>query len=239
MGILIRIAIVEDEVKVQKQLGGYIKKYEEEREECFEVFFFKDGDEIVEDYRGVYDIIFLDIQMKRMDGMSAAEKIREMDTEVIIIFITNMANYAIRGYAVDAMDFVLKPIHYFAFSEELKKALSRLALRKKNYLLIPVENGVVRLEAANVLYIESISRRLIVHGKKEEYTIKGTLKELEEKLKEQYFFRCNNCYLVNLAYVEEVTQNIVQVGDHQLQISRPRKKAFMNALADYVGGVIK
>lgn len=236
---MIHIAIVEDEEQVRDQLSGYIKRYQEESDEAFEITTFSDGDQIVEDYRAVYDIIFLDIQMKRMDGMSAAERIREKDADVIIIFITNMSNYAIRGYAVDAMDYVLKPVPYFAFSQELKKAVSRLKLKVNDYLLLPVEDGVVRLEARQVSYIESVNRRLVVHAKEQEYTIYGTLKELEEKLGSQYFFRCNNCYLVNLAHVKNVRQNLVTVGAEQLQISRPRKKAFMNALADYVGGVIK
>ena len=64
--------------------------------------------------------------MKFMDGMSAAEEIRKVDTEVVIIFITNMAQYAIRGYAVDALDYVLKPVSYFAFSQRLSRAIGRM-----------------------------------------------------------------------------------------------------------------
>lgn len=236
---MIRIAIVEDEIQVQQQLAGYIREFEKESGERFEVTIFSDGDEITDEYQAVYDIIFLDIQMRRVDGMQAAEQIRQLDTDVILIFITNMANYAIRGYAVDAMDFVLKPVPYFAFSQELKKAVSRLKLQTKQYLLLPVESGVIRMEAAKITYIESVSRRLVIHSIDEAYTIYGTLKEMEEKLAGQYFFRCNNCYLVNLSYVEGVKNNMVIVSGSELQISRPRKKAFMAALADYVGGVIK
>ncbi|HHV12081.1 MAG TPA: response regulator transcription factor [Clostridiales bacterium] len=234
-----RIAIVEDELGVQKQLVGYIHQYEKEIKEKFEITIFSDGDEITYDYQAVYDIIFLDIQMKRMDGMRAAEAIRKLDMDVIIVFITNMANYAIKGYSVDAMDFVLKPISYFALSQQLRKAIERIKSNKKYYLLLPVENGVERLEASKILYIESVSRRLIVHSEQNDYTIYSTLKEMEDKLKGQYFFRCNNCYLVNLSYVEGVKNSIVTVKGRQLQISRPKKKAFMGALADYVGGVIR
>lgn len=234
-----RIAIVEDERKVQKQLVGYIHQYEKEKEEKFEIAVFSDGDEITHEYQSIYDIIFLDIQMERMDGMKAAEEIRKFDKDVIIVFITNMANYAIKGYSVDAMDFLLKPISFFALSQQLQNAMERVKLNKKKYLLLPVENGVERLDASKIMYIESINRRLIVHSEQNNYIIYNTLKKLENELKGQYFFRCNNCYLVNLSYVEGVKNNMVIVKGQQLQISRPRKKAFMSALADYVGGDIR
>lgn len=236
---MVRIAIVEDEKPVRQQLEEYIRRYEEESGERFELTLFSDGDEITHEYKAVYDIIFLDIQMERVDGMKAAEQIRRWDSDVVIIFITNMANYAIRGYAVDAMDFILKPVPYFAFSQELKKAVSRLKSHRTSYLLLPVESGVVRMEAAKITYIESVNRRLVIHCTGGEYTVNNTLKEMEEKLAEQFFYRCNNCYLVNLSHVEGIKHNMVMVGGEQLQISRPRKKAFMAALADYVGGALR
>ena len=119
---MIRIAIVEDEPAVRDQLVDYLRRYERQFGKMFELTTFADGDEIVSDYRAVYDIILLDIQMRRMDGMAAAEAIRKVDRDVILIFITNMTQFAIRGYAVDALDYVLKPVPYFAFSRQLQKA---------------------------------------------------------------------------------------------------------------------
>ena len=126
---MIRIAIVEDEAAYAEQLEGFLHRYEEEKKEAFEITRFSDGDSIVHNYKAKYDIILMDIQMKFMDGMSAAGKIRKSDTEVIIIFITNMRQYAILGYAVDALDYVVKPISYFAFSERLGKAIERIHRR--------------------------------------------------------------------------------------------------------------
>ena len=120
---MITIAIVEDEEAYAKQLTEYIEKYQRESGKSIRVIRFSDGDEIVEKYTGEYDIILMDIQMKFMDGMSAAEAIRKQDTKVVIMFITNMTNYAIRGYEVDAMDYVLKPVSYFAFSKKLDRAM--------------------------------------------------------------------------------------------------------------------
>lgn len=233
---MIRVAIVEDEASYAETIRNYILKYSNENNMKFEVSLFSDGDEITKDYRPIFDIIFLDVQMKFMDGMETAEYIRKLDKDVILIFITNMAQYAIKGYAVDALSFLLKPVPYFAFSQELMRSLERLKKRNKSFVLIPSKEGVIKLTERNILYIENYKHRLIVHTDNEEYSFVGTMKEMETKLSDKHFYRCNNGYLVNLAQVTGVKDNFALVGKHKLQISRPRKKAFLNALTDYVGG---
>lgn len=236
---MVRIAVVEDEAICAKTIEGYIRQYGKENKQEFEVFWFSDGEKIVTDYRPVYDIIFLDIQMKHLDGMSAAQRIRELDSDVILIFITNMAQYAIRGYSVNALDFLLKPVPYFAFSQELKRSIERLQSRDKSYLLLPTEDGIVRMNVSRIFYIESLKHRITVHTEDGDYSLVETMKDMEDKLTDKHFFRCNSCYLVNLAQVTGVQENCAIVGGQSLQISRPRKKAFLSELADYVGGVVK
>ena len=236
---MIRIAIVEDDRQVQAQLADYIRRYERQFGRMFELSLFEDGDEIVSDYRAVYDIILLDVQMRRMDGMAAAERIRQMDKDMLLIFITNMAQFAIRGYAVDALDYVLKPVPYFAFSQQLQKAVARLQARQKTFLTVPVEGGLRRVNVATLYYLESDGHKVRLYGEDGELTAPGTLKSFEEKLAGKPFARCNSGYLVNLAQVLGVQQNTVQVGPYELQISRPKKKAFMEALTDYIGGGVR
>mgnify|MGYP001632116583 CR=1 FL=1 len=129
-----RIAIVEDEAAVREQLAGYVQRYTRQYGTPFEVTEFADGMEILEDYRPQFDIIFLDVEMKHLDGMETARRIRERDGGVLIVFITNMAQYAIRGYAVGALDYVLKPVPYFAFSQQLQKALGQLKKRERHII---------------------------------------------------------------------------------------------------------
>ena len=123
---MIHIAVVEDEKLFAEQILNFIRKYEKENNRQIKVTAYSDGEDIVEDYKGEYDIILMDIQMRFMDGMTAAEKIRSLDDEVIIMFITNMIQYAVRGYEVDAMDYVVKPVEYFSFSQKLDKAIARI-----------------------------------------------------------------------------------------------------------------
>lgn len=236
---MIHIAIVEDDPQVREQLAGYIRRYERQFGKMFELTTFEDGDEIVSDYKAVYDIILLDVQMRRMDGMVAAEAIRRVDRDVILIFITNMAQFAIRGYAVDALDYILKPVPYFAFSQQLQKAVDRLRRRQKVFLTVPIEGGLRRIDVATIYYLESEGHYVRFYTEDGDVLTPGSLKSYEEKLSDKPFARCNSGYLVNLEQVLEVRQNTVQVGPHALQISRPKKKAFLEALTDYIGGGVR
>jgi DNA-binding LytR/AlgR family response regulator len=227
------IAIVEDDDSCAETLVEYVHRYALETGEDFEVTRFQDGDGIVENYAAVYDVIFLDIQMKIMDGMETAKYIRKLDKEVIIVFVTNMAQYAIKGYAVDALNFLLKPVPYFAFSQELKRCIAKLRTKEKHFLMVSTENGLFRFSSDEILYIEVLNHRLYIHTKTEELKTYGTIKEMETKLPKTEFYRCNNCYLVNLAYVSGVKDGMAIVEGKELPISRAKKKGFMGALATY------
>ena len=191
--------------------------------------------DICEDGR-VYDLILLDIEMKHLDGMETARRIRELDPEVMLVFITNMAQYAIKGYAVGALDYVLKPVPYFAFSQQLQKVEEQLRRRTRHYLAVPVEGGLRRLDTSRIYYIESEGHRVHFYTEEGDFAAPGALKALEEKLADRPFARCNSGYLVNLAQVQAVQQNTVEVGPYELQVSRPKRKSFLAALTDYIGG---
>lgn len=233
---MIRIAIVEDEDSYVKELTGYLEQYQREEKETFEITVYRDGDGIVADYKAQFDVIFMDIQMKFVDGMTAAEEIRKMDTEVIIIFITNMTQYAIRGYEVDALDYVLKPVSYFAFSQKLKRAVARTKRRNEHYITLTVKGGILRLDVSELYYVESSGHNLVFHTGNGSYLSSGTMKSMEDQLAGLGFSRANKCYLINLKHVEGIQDKCAVVKGEQLQISRPRMNVFMQDLTKYWGG---
>ena len=236
---MIKIAIVEDEVLYADQLQEYLKKYEEEYRETFEISVFQDGDQIVHHYKAEYDVILMDVEMRFMDGMSAAEEIRKMDTEVVIIFITNMPQYAVRGYEVDALDHVLKPITYFAFAQRLNRAIERIKKRTKRVISVNIKGSQIRMPIESVYYIESQGHTLIFHGVNGEVEAPGTMKEIQEKLRDEHFFRGNKGYLINLAHVDRVVEGCAVVAGEELVLSRGRRKEFMEALAGYWGEAVR
>jgi DNA-binding LytR/AlgR family response regulator len=236
---MIRIAIVEDEIRYQEQLIEFLRKFEQDRREIIEIEIFSDGDEIVENYKAQFDIILMDVQMQFMDGMSAAEEIRKLDTEVVIIFITNAAQYAIKGYAVDALDYVLKPISYFQFSERLNRAVERMKKRETHYLTISLKGGVKRLKISDIHYVESQGHNLVYRTNKGEFIATGTMKDLENQLSSFHFYRGHKGYLINLEHVEGMKDHCAVVKGEELLVSRMKRKGFMEALANYWGEVVK
>jgi DNA-binding LytR/AlgR family response regulator len=157
---------------------------------------------------------------------------------VVLVFITNMAQYAIKGYQVDALSFLLKPVPYFAFSQELRRSIERTRRSQGDWIMFAVGTGMARVDLVDIVYIESIRHRIVVHGVDRTYALTtGTLKAFDSRLADKGFFRSNNCYLVNLRHVTGVNAtSCAMLGGAELQISRPRRRAFLQSLADHVGG---
>ena len=214
---MVKIAIVEDEDLYADQLNEFINKYADESHEIIRQVRFYDGDEIAEKYDGSYDIILMDIQMKFMDGMSAAQEIRKRDRNVIIMFITNRVDYAIRGYEVDALDYIVKPVSYFSFSRKLERAISR----------IPDKEDA-----------ESEGHNLVYHTGQGEYRIRRKMSEAEAELVPHGFFRSNKGYLVNLKHVDGVQDGCCLIAGQKLLISRSRKADFMLAMMENIGSSV-
>lgn len=236
---MLQIAIVEDDKVYTKQLEEYLQRYSEERGIPIQLTKYSDGIDLVEGYSPTFDLILMDVEMPFMDGMTAAEEIRKSDKDVVIIFITNMAQYAIRGYAVDALDYILKPLEYFAFSQRLDRAISRMENRKANFITITVKGGTQKINLSRLRYIESQNHDLLFHTQDAIIQAKGTLREFEEALLPLHFSRGNHGYLINLEHVDAVRDGCAIVGGTSLAISRGRREPFLRALTDYLGGTIK
>ena len=230
------IAVVEDDSSASQQIQNYLSLYQKENEQEFSVTVFADGLSILEDYHPIWDIILMDIEMPLMDGMTAAKCIRELDQSVIIIFITNMAKYAIKGYAVDALDYVLKPVSYYAFSQRLGRAVERVARRARHFLQINAHGTAHKLDTSAIYWIENCGHDLVFHTAEGEVTAPGSMTETEEKLAQDSYFRVNKGCLVNLEHVDRMDGEDAIVHGDRVPLARARRKAFLDALNDYING---
>lgn len=231
------IAIVEDDAKDSALLEKYLGEYSEESGETFSVSSFSDPLVFLGGYDASYDIVFMDIELPDMNGMQVSERLRRTDEDVMIIFVTNMAQFAVKGYEVNAFDFVVKPVSYNDFAIRLRRALRRLNRREDTGLRVKDYDGSMRIiNLSAVHYIEVRDHSLGIHTDSGVTETRGRLDDLEKTLAEKGFFRCNRCYLVNLRYVTSVDGDELIVAGDRLKVARPRKKEFMKAFASYYGG---
>ena len=236
---MLRIAVVEDEEEAAATLLAYLDKYGNERGERFDITRFTDAKSLVVEYENnknaaKFDIVFMDILLPYMNGMDAAKRLRAIDKTFLLIFVTNMANFAVKGYEVDALDFIIKPVVYKSFSMKMDKAVSA-AKSKLADVVIPTAGGMKVLPAAAVKYVETSDHYLIYHTEEGEFRARGSLAAVEEELKNYNFARCNVCYLVNLSFIREVNGDTVTVGGDELKISRAKKKEFISWLTNKLG----
>ena len=130
-------------------------------------------------------------------------------------------------------------ISYFAFSQRLKRALSRVSRRDEPCIVLNLKSEPRKLKISSIYYIEVRDHSLVYHTMDGDYSVFGSLKDEEQKLAQYHFFRCNKGYLVSLRHVDNVQNGCAVVNGQSLMISRPRKAAFMEALTDYLGGAVK
>lgn len=236
---MLKIAVVEDQQEVRDELCRFIRQYAAENSLQVEVLPIEDGAVIAEHYEPGYDIIFMDVEMPGLDGFGAAEKIRAVDADAVLVFVTNMAQYAIKGYEVDALDYVLKPVNYYQFCTKLSRAVQRLQRRRGGQVVLQLAGGGMQvLSTGDIYYLETHDRLLWYHTTKGEFSVRASLASAEKQLTQYHFSRCNQCYLVNLKYVKAVENDFVHVNTDHLEISRRQRAAFLTAVASYIGGVL-
>jgi len=232
--LVIHVAVVEDEKKEQALLQGYLNRFSAENNVTFEVDIFSDPVLLLDSYQPIYDIIYMDIQMPHINGMEAARRLRALDQKVLLVFVTNLTQYAIEGYEVSALDYVLKPVQYYSFAMKLTRALWRVEQIQEDALNISTGNGTARVNLRDVKYIEVRDHLLTYYTIDGSYSELGALSKLEQKLIGKGFARCSSSCIVNLKYASGVKGYRLSLSDGtELRISQPRKKRFMAAYQDY------
>jgi len=214
-----------------------LEKYSQEYGVKFECSSFVNGIIFLKDYKPEYDIVFMDIDMPHMDGLEAASKLREIDEKVVLIFITNLAQYAIKGYSVNAFDFVAKPVSYYHFSTMLKRAIIKCNYEKKTEITINTPRKIVKIDLLGIIYIEVSNHRLSYFTDSGEYECWGSLKNVENDFLSNGFGRANSSCLVNLRRVQELHGGEVKLDNGKtIYLSRGQKKDFCQQFAQFTFG---
>lgn len=230
---MLTIGIVDDEQEYLDRVQSYCKHYAEEKGEDFLISCYHDGMEVAE--LSIYpDIVFLDISMPIVNGMRAAQEIRKRDAKCVIIFITSMAQYAIEGYEVNALDFIVKPLSYNKFAFKMQRAVETAKKRKSNFITISTHYEKRKVDISDIKYVEVIKHKVIYHLQNVDVEVWDSMGSVAEVLTPFGFSFCNVCYLVNLRHVTMCKGDTVYIDNEELKISRQKKKSFLNDLTQFL-----
>ncbi len=234
---MINIAIVEDEREHAEILKNHLLKYSVEYKERFSIKVFDNAISFLEPYTADYDVVFMDVKMPYMNGIIAAHKLREVDKNVLLFFVTSLQQYAVQGYDVDALHYIIKPVGYYEFALKFAKAMDKLEKANKNRdVIVVTETGFKKLNVNDIKYVAVNNHHCIYYTLDGEFKQYQPLKQAEEKLKGHSFIKCNNYSLVNLHYVTAINGFTLNIDDTILDISRPRRKEVLAAFANFHNG---
>lgn len=231
----LNLVMVEDSDYAAAEIADILLKFGKENDVDFEITRARNAEELLENYSPKYDICLMDIELPGMDGMSAAKRLRAFDANIVIIFVTNMRQYAIAGYEVGALNYILKPVNYNSFSVTMKRAIKCTEKSKPVFLTAKVEGGVRLIDSREVIYIDIMNHDVIIHMQDEDVGTYGTLSALEKQLLSCGFARCSACALVNLKYVKSVIKDDIHTTRDIVHISRRYRAQFMRSLTVYLG----
>ena len=231
--MLLKIALIDDDESCTLRLKEMLEIYAKENGENFHIDTFSYGIDFISEYSSTYDLIFMDIDMPHMNGLKTAKLLRKVDDKVPLIFVTHLMKYAIKGYEVDASDFIIKPIEYESLSVKLRKVLSKIKERDEAYLLVSSRIGKMKVYYSDIYYITVLQRYVMLHTKKGDMEMRVSMKDLELQLQGTSFVRGDNSSMVNLMHVTEVNQEGAVINGQVIPSSRNRRKALMDAFTLY------
>ena len=232
------IVLLEDEQVHEKELLSYLNRFSTEHPDfCYNVTSYHNSLDLLSNYHCSTDLLFLDIQVPDMKGIDVAKRIREIDQQTTIVFITNLMQYAIEGYAVRAFDYILKPLSYPVFCQKFSRIIQSIQCnRSEVFVDVHTKTESMRISSNCILYIEVFNHDITIHTDHGTLTHWGSLSKYENLLQNAHFARCSSCYLVNLKFVTKLEGDYVFVNQRPLSMSKSKRKHFLSALAQYKGG---
>lgn len=184
---MINIGICEDElhyrVNIKDMLGDILSTYSIN----YKIYEFSSGEELLSNYPKDLDILIMDIQMKIINGMDTARKIREFDQNLEIIFMTSFSEFMQEGYEVKAYRYILKPISERKISRNILPCINEIMKKKNNYLTINVKNYVDRIKIDSIVYIETDRPNILIYTNDNKYTTKMSISKIDKILREHGF----------------------------------------------------
>ena len=235
---MLHVIMLEDTPEEAATLRGHLKRYAAEQGFEVSITWLTNALDYLED-RPAADLVFMDIDMPGINGLEAAHQLREHDSVTPLVFVTNLAQYAVRGYEVDAVDFMVKPVSYESFRMRMSRAMRAVERNTARSLRVKTRDGLQIFAAADLLYVETQGHDVAYHvaGEPAPFVVRDSLRHVEGELAGLPFVRLSSSALANMAHVRRVRGDEVRLSDGTtLFMSRARKREAQAAIASYLGG---
>lgn len=234
---MIKISICDDEIVFCKTLEKLLIDYCKVHDINADIRIFDSSIHFLDSYSSDIDIIFLDIQMPLQDGLSVAQEIRKKDTNVFLVFITSLRQYVFKGYDYQAYQYLLKPVGYRRINLLMDSLIPKLKYNNEQSICVKVKGNIHKIYLSDLIYIETQSRKALLHIDNNQILVNKKMKEFEKLLPAHIFFRCQSSYIVNLSYIKDVIGYQIYLTTNAIvPLSKQRKTELMQQLALYWGG---
>ena len=235
------VAVCDDEIMECCNIAGKIKEILKEMKMPCMIRQFSSGQELMQSSDN-FDIIFLDIIMRDLDGMRTAHIFREKAFDKILIFISSSREYVFEAYDVEAFQYLLKPIDEKKLKTVLQKAVLKVENHSQEFIIVSKERQKKKLFLDDIYYFEIKGRIIDIHGTDGIFTYYEQIGVLENSLREKGFFRCHKSYLINLRYVDVYNrQEVILDNGERIVIAKRRYEEFCKEILEYMrknGGII-
>ncbi|MGI6238486.1 MAG: LytR/AlgR family response regulator transcription factor [Christensenellales bacterium] len=231
---MLLIAIVDDSPQDADLLQKQVERFFAEAKQAFVLHIYHDSVDFIRS-QVEYNIAFLDIHMDKIDGLEAAHFVRKINKDTVLIFVTQMAQMAIRGYEVDALDFIIKPSDQHSINRVLRKGLARIKSQTGVSVMLKTSRGVVSISSNKIYYVEVYDHYLIYHTDQGDFRVRGQLRELHNKLSDKQFIMCSRSHLVNLRHIASVHDDYLVINGENVPISKARRKDIEQQFVNYLG----
>lgn len=232
-----RFLIIEDDPAAADKLELFVNRYLDERGIDAAIDKLSTAFEFIE-LKQHYDLVFMDIDLPGINGMEAAAMLREHDSDTLLVFVTDLAKYAVKGYEVDALDFVVKPISYQGIALRMDRVMRALETRPSKVIAVPGRQGLSVFPARELVYVEVRGHYLTFHlvdGRSIE--ARGTLKAFCEQYSLPQFIQISSGYVANADNVRLIDGQTVRMSNgDELIMSRPKRRDALASFARYYGG---
>lgn len=231
---MLRLAIVDDDPNDSAALNSLVAEYFQKNSQAYVTCVFNTPLDFIRSTEN-HDIVFMDIRMDKLDGLEVARIMRKINTDSVLIFVTHMAQLAIKGYEVDALDFIVKPADQFSINYVLDKALTRLENTSSTIFALKTSSGIISLSSNDITYVEVFDHNLVYHTTKGVYDVRGRLSDVTKKLDQKRFIMCNRSFVVNLRYVSSACNEYLVVDGTKISISKSHRKEIMQHFSNFLG----